>query len=139
MNEMKETETTTEGGTVLGPATAICGSAKNIPTLYACRLCVHAKQSHTHPDTHTQILYTYKYPVVAKWQHYRTKASGNLRVQTQHQLLRVVCIPSTWGSSSRRTPSIYIHSSETKNLKLSVMRLTSLLCSCRRCTVCSFR
>lgn len=67
MNEMKETQTATEGKTVLGPATAICGSAKNIP-LYMHADFVYMPNNHTLTQTHTytQILYIYKYPVVAQ-------------------------------------------------------------------------
>lgn len=70
---------------------------------------------------------------------YRAEASGKPWVQTPHQLSSIVCIPSTWGSSSRRTPSIYILSYATKNVKKSVMRLTFLLCCRGRCTAHSFR
>lgn len=124
---MRKNGAATEAGTDLGPLTTICGFALKI-VLYIYIQTVLTHHTHTHTQT-----------AVAKWRHNRAEASGKPWVQTQHRLLRVVCIPPTWGSSSRRRPFICIHSYETKSWNLSVMRLTFLLCCCERCSECSFR
>lgn len=96
----------TEERTVLGRVTTICGSALKIALyIYIQTACTHSRER-----THTT--------VEAKWQHYRAEASGKLRVQTPHQLSSIVCIPSTWESCRRRTPSIYIHSYENKEREI---------------------
>lgn len=96
----------TEERTVLGPVTTICGSALKI----ARYIYIHTACAHSKPCTRTT--------AGAKWQHYRAGASGKLWVQTPHQLSSIVCIPSTWESCGRRTPSIYIHFYEDKECEI---------------------
>lgn len=108
------------------------------PSYYYLWICFKNSTLYIHPDS-AYTPHTHTQTAVAKWRHNRAEASGKPWVQTQHRLLRVVCIPPTWGSSSRRRPFICIHSYETKSWNLSVMRLTFLLCCCERCSECSFR
>lgn len=88
----------TEARTVLGPVSTICGSALKI-ALYIyiqARVCVCVCAA-------------------AKWQRFRAEASGKPLVQTPHQLSSIVCIPPVpVRAAGGETPSIYIHSHETK-------------------------